>query len=79
MNAYWKYQYHGHLIEVKNSTNHTELYCDGILLDKQKGLISVSLAGVLPEGEQLTAEVKAGFVPKCSVQVYGTALEEIEE
>lgn len=75
MNAFWNYHYKDHLIEIKNSTAHTELYVDGVQIDRKEGFFAVELVARLPDGENLIVEVKAGFIPKCLVKVNGVVLE----
>lgn len=71
MVAYWKYKHGEHIIEVKNNTASAELYVDGNVVDRQKGLISCQMTGQLVSGETITVSLSAGFVPKCSLSIDG--------
>jgi hypothetical protein len=66
----WYTEYNGHQIRVRNKTLSLELYVDGRLVDRQKGLTSSTLFYKLPVGDVIRVVANITLVWfHCSVYV----------
>lgn len=74
MKEVWTYKYGDNIIEVRNNYA-TELYVNGKLQDRKKGIhFSVSLEGNLSNGEIVKASLGGFFKIECTMLVGDTVL-----
>lgn len=75
----WKYNYNSQIIEVKNSASLVELYVNGELQDRKRGLaLSADVAGKLSGGEEIKASLGGDFKVECSLFVDNVLQEPVE-
>ena len=80
MAKHWVYKYNDFTIEVLNKNlNGSELYVNGELCDKKKGIsLSDHLTVTLASGEIVSATLEGAFSIECSLTINGKPQEPVE-